>query len=158
MRRIVVLLSAAVVALLLGAPGATAAGTTTTTLVYYETVAPEDVVFIPACTPGPTNPTCDPRGPGSVLITSGTLSYTQGGPAIGRVTTYCVTTFKYGNDYFGRCTVTLYTPQGTFVATGEINESALERFVPQTLNVHRGTLTVQQVVYPNVFRLTLRLH
>ena len=77
---------------------------------------------------------------------------------IGRVTTYCVTAFKYGNDYIGRCTVTLYTPQGVFVATGEINESALERYVPQTLNTHRGTLTVQQIVYPNVFRLTLRLN
>lgn len=156
MRRILVLVFAALATL--GVVVSPASATTGRTYVYYETVAPEDVIFIPACTPGPTNPTCDPRGPGSVLITSGTLSYTQGGPVIGRVTTKCTTTFKYGNDYFGYCVVTLYTPQGIFTATGEINESALERFVPQTLNVHRGTLTVQQVVYPNVFQLTLRLN
>jgi hypothetical protein len=156
MRRIVVLLVAALATL--GVVASPASALTGRTYVYYETVAPDDVVFIPACVPGPTNPTCDPRGPGSVLISSGTLSYTQGGAAIGHVTTKCTTTFKYGNDYFGYCVVTLYTPQGTFVATGEINESALERFVPQTLNVHRGTLTVQQVVYPNVFKLTLRLN
>lgn len=157
MRRFIFLLSALFAVLLVGAQPASASGTGTT-LVYYETVAEGDVVFIPACTPGPTNPTCDPRGPGSVLSSVGSLSYTPGGPQVGTVRTYCVTTFKYGNDYFGRCIVTLYTPQGTFVATGEINESALERFVPQTLNVNRGTLTIQQIVYPNVFKLTLRLN
>lgn len=155
MRRILVPLFVALA--LFGVVAAPASAATGRTYVYYETVAPGDVVFIPACVPGPANPTCDPRGPGSVFISSGTLSYSQGGPAIGRITTKCTTTFKWGNDYFGYCVDTLYTPQGTFVATGEINESALERYEPQTLNVYRGTLTVQQVVYPNVFKLTLRL-
>jgi hypothetical protein len=130
-----------------------------TTLVYYETVAPEDVQFIPACVPGPENPACDPRGPGSVLISTGTLSATQGGPAVGSVYTKCTTTRKVGADYYGFCLVVLTTPQGKFIAVGEINETGLERYEPQRLTLvgARGTLTVQQIVYPNVFRLTVTL-
>ncbi|GAA3191211.1 hypothetical protein ACFO1B_40765 [Dactylosporangium siamense] len=154
MRRFLLLLSTVVAALLVTGQAAHATGGSTT--VYYETVADGDVTFIPACIPGPGNPTCDPRGPGSVFISTGALSATQGGTGIGTVTTSCLTTFKYGADYYGFCTDTLYTAQGVVVATGEINESGLERFEPQTLNVHRGTLTVQQVVYPKVFKLTLR--
>ncbi|TDC92502.1 hypothetical protein [Actinomadura sp. 7K507] len=66
--------------------------------VYYETVADGDTQFIPACTPGPDNPTCDPRGAGSKLISTGSLSYTQGGATIGSVHTECTTTRKVGAD------------------------------------------------------------
>ncbi|WP_433136158.1 hypothetical protein ACQPZ8_28450 [Actinomadura nitritigenes] len=129
-----------------------------TTNVYYETVADGDTQFIPACTPGPDNPTCDPRGAGSRLISTGSLSYTQGGATIGSVHTDCTTTRKVGNDYYGFCTDTLTTPQGNSVAVGEINESALERYEAQnlTLTGAHGCLTVQQVVYPNVFKLTVK--
>lgn len=123
---------------------------------YYETDT--SVQFIPACTPGPANPTCDPRGPGSILSTSGTLSYTQGGATVGTISTSCTTTNKTGSDYYAVCTDTLSTPGGTITAVGYVDESALERYVPQNLSVAGppgGVLTVQQVVYPNVFRLTL---
>ncbi|WP_084965103.1 FAD-binding protein [Thermoactinospora rubra] len=58
----------------------------------------------------------------------------------------------------GHCTDTLRVPEGRFTAVGEINETALERYEPQTLTLtgRRGTLTVQQIVYPNEFKLTLR--
>lgn len=129
-------------------------------LVYFEKVAPEDVIFVPACVPGPQNPTCDPRGPGSWFSSVGDLSRVQGGPAIGQVTVYCLTTRKVGPDYFGLCTEVLYTPEGTFEARGEINESALERFVPQQMplfNGGTGALTVQQITYPDQFVLVVGL-
>ena len=149
---------AAAAALLVTASPASATTTTVrnaTSTVYYETVPAADVIFVPACTPGPTNPACDPRGPGSVLISRGDLSLTQGGPSVGTVRTVCVTTFKSGNDYYGWCVVTLTVDGRVITATGVINESALERFEPQRLKVRDGTLTIEQVVYPNVFRLTL---
>ncbi|GAA3191145.1 hypothetical protein ACFO1B_40725 [Dactylosporangium siamense] len=127
-----------------------------THVTYYETAG--SVIFVPACTPTPADPTCDPRGAGSWFSSTGPLSLTQGGAAVGSVSTYCLTTRKVGADYYGTCTDVLYTPAGTFEATGEINESALERFVPQQLpltNGHTGTLTVQQVTYPDVFVLTV---
>lgn len=155
MRKLLALFTVVVASMGLIASPASAA----TTLVYYETVAPQDVQFIPACIPGPENPACDPRGPGSVLISTGTLSATQGGPVIGSVHTRCTTTRKVGADYYGFCVVVLTTPQGKFIAVGEINETGLERYEAQQLTLvgARGSLTVQQVVYPNVFRLTVRL-
>ena len=63
---------------------------------------------------GPQNPTCDPRGPGSVLISVGSLARTQGGPSVGSVSTYCTTTRKVGADYYGYCVDVLYTPEGVF--------------------------------------------
>lgn len=134
-----------------------AAGTTS---VYYETVADGDTQFIPACIPGPDNPACDPRGAGSKLISTGSLAYTQGGASIGSVHTECTTTRKVGADYYGFCVDTLTTPQGTYIGVGEINESALERYEAQKLVLAgaRGCLTVQQVVYPNVFKLTVDRH
>lgn len=50
------------------------------------------------------------------------------------------------------------TSPGGLTAVGLINESGLERFEPQTLSIAGppgGTLTVLQVVYPNVFKLTV---
>lgn len=153
MRRILTVLALAFALATVGLSGVAQARTTT---VYYETVGDNEVTFIPACLPGPGNPTCDPRGAGSILYSHGALAATQGGAKIGDVYTLCVTTRKVGNDYYGFCTDVVVTPTGTVIATGEINESALERFVPQTLQVAGGgTLTVQQVVYPNVFRLTV---
>jgi hypothetical protein len=73
-------------------------------------------VFIPACTSGPQNPTCDPRGPGSVLISVGSLARTQGGAFVGSVSTYCTTTRKVGADYYGYCVDVLNTPEGVFEA------------------------------------------
>ncbi|NUR29860.1 MAG: hypothetical protein HOV83_29090 [Catenulispora sp.] len=68
-----------------------------------------------------------------------------------------MTTRKVGADYYGACHDKLTTPNGTRIGLGEINESGLERFEPQTLCLTgpHGTLTVQQVVYPNVFKLTI---
>ena len=126
--------------------------------VYFETVPSDGVQFIPACIPGPSNPTCDPRGPGSVLIDNGTLSYTQGGATIGTIATKCTTTNVTNGDYYGVCTDTLNTQSGTITAVGYLDESAIERFQPQTIPVSSppgGGLTIQQVVYPNVFQLTL---
>jgi hypothetical protein len=155
MRKLLAMLTVVVACLGLIASPASAA----TTLTYYETVAPQDVQFIPACVPGPENPACDPRGPGSVLISTGTLSATQDGPVIGSVYTKCTTTRKVGADYYGFCLVVLTTPQGRFIGVGEINETGLERYEAQQLTLvgARGSLTVQQIVYPNVFRLTVRL-
>jgi len=157
MRTILAAITLALATLGYTAAPATAGTSGTTTVVYYETVAEGDVEFIPACTPGPQDPACDPRGPGSVLISTGSLSYTQGGATVGSVRTTCITTRRVASDYYGVCVVTLTTPEGTFVAVGEINESGLERYEPQRLRLAgaRGTLTVQQVVYPNVFRLTV---
>lgn len=141
-----------------GALAAAMPASASTGQVYYETVPADGVQFIPACIPGPSNPTCDPRGPGSVLIDQGTLSYTQDGPAVGSISTKCTTTNKTGGDYYAVCTDTLNTPQGTIVAVGYLNESAIERFQPQTIPVASppgGSLTILQVVYPNVFKLTL---
>ncbi|MBW8485881.1 hypothetical protein [Actinomadura parmotrematis] len=148
----------AVTAAALGAMAVPASAASTN--VYYETVADGDTQFIPACIPGPDNPTCDPRGAGSVLISNGSLAYTQGGATVGSVSTRCTTTRKVGNDYYGVCTDVLTTPQGKFTAVGEINESALERYEAQNLCLTGayGTLTVQQVVYPNVFKLTVARH
>ncbi|MBA2890147.1 hypothetical protein [Nonomuraea soli] len=154
MRKLLAALAVSAAALCLVTGPANASGSR----VYYETVAPGDVQFIPACIPGPNNPTCDPRGPGSVFTSVGSLSYTQGGAAIGSITTECTTTHKIGNDYYGFCEDVLTTPQGTFTAVGSINETGLERYEPQTLSIAGppgGTLTVQQIVYPNVFKLTV---
>jgi hypothetical protein len=88
-----------------------------------------------------------------VLISVGSLARTQGGASVGSVSTYCTTTRKVGADYYGYCVDVLYTPEGVFEARGEINEAGLERYEPQSLPVvapHRGSLTVQQIVYPNV--------
>ncbi|MDX6742418.1 allene oxide cyclase barrel-like domain-containing protein [Actinocorallia sp. A-T 12471] len=126
--------------------------------VYYETVGEGDVEFIPACIPGPQNPGCDPRGAGSVFISWGDLSYTQGGAAVGTVRTECTTTHKVGDDYWGFCQDDLVTPEGNFTAIGLINETGLERYEPQTLFIAGppgGSLEVQQIVYPNVFKLTV---
>lgn len=135
-----------------------AAASASTGQVYYETVPANGVQFIPACIPGPNNPTCDPRGPGSILIDNGTLSATQNGPAIGTISTTCTTTNKTGGDYYAVCTDTLNLPSGQITAVGYLDESAIERFQPQTIPVASppgGGLTIQQVVYPNVFQLTL---
>ncbi|WP_336213168.1 hypothetical protein [Nonomuraea sp. LPB2021202275-12-8] len=157
MRRFLIALAATLA--LFGLAPAGPAFAASSTEVYYETVAEGDVSFIPACTPGPQNPTCDPRGPGSVLTSKGTLAATQGGPAVGSITTTCVTTRKVGADYYGACYDKLVTPSGTRIALGEINESGLERYEPQTLclTLPHGTLTIQQIVYPNVFKLTLEI-
>lgn len=154
MRKVLVLMTLAALALVGVAPAASAGGTTAE--VYYEFVAPEDVTFIPACTPGPDNPTCDPRGPGSVLISVGTLSETQGGAPVGSIKTECVTTKVVDGDYYGYCFDTLNVGNEKIVAHGEINQSAVERFEPATLDVMGGgTLEVAQIVFPNEFRLTL---
>lgn len=155
MRKLVTLCAVLMASVGLAASPASAS----TTLVYYETVAPQDVQFIPACTPGPQNPTCDPRGPGSVFISTGTLSTSPGGPSVGSVFTKCTTTRKVGADYYGFCVDVLKTPHGQFTAVGEINETGLERYEAQRLKLvgAYGSLTVQQVVYPNVFRLTVTL-
>ncbi len=65
-----------------------------------------------------------------------------------------------GADYYGFCVDTLNTPQGKYIGVGEINESALERYEAQKLALVGawGRLTVQQVVYPNVFKLTVDRH
>ncbi|NUR29784.1 MAG: hypothetical protein HOV83_28705 [Catenulispora sp.] len=152
MRKLLIAAAAACAAIALASTPASA------TTVYYETVGPNDVTFIPACVPGPSNPTCDPRGAGSVFISVGTLSYTQGGSPVGSINTKCTTTHKVGNDYYGLCEETLHRPGGDITAVGEINESGLERYEPQHLSIAGppgGTLTVLQVVYPNVFKLTV---
>lgn len=154
MRKFLLLLVAALGLAVLPATAASAGST----LVYYEKVGADDVVFVPACTPGPQNPTCDPRGPGSWFSSVGDLSRTQGGTKIGTVTVFCLTTRKVGADYYGHCTEVLYTPEGIFEARGEINETGLERFEPQRLALVKpgpGTLTVQQIVFPDEFRLTV---
>lgn len=136
------------------------AASASTTRVYFEKTPANGVVFVPACTPTPVNPTCDPRGPGSWFTSTSPLSYTRGGPQIGTVSVFCLTTRKTGADYYGNCTEVLYTPQGIVKAVGEINESGLERFEPQSLPVVDGgvgTLTVLQVTYPDEFKLTLNL-
>jgi len=143
---------------LAGAIAAAVPAHASTGQVYYETVPATGTTFIPACIPGPSDPTCDPRGPGSVLIDNGTLSYTQDGAVIGTISTRCTTTNETGGDYYAVCTDTLDTPSGTTTAVGYLDESAIERFQAQTIAVAgppAGSLTIQQVVYPNVFQLTL---
>ena len=78
--------------------------------------------------------------------------------SVGSISTKCTTTNKTGGDYYAVCTDTLNTPQGTIVGVGYLNESAIERFEPQTIPVASppgGSLTILQVVDPNVFKLTL---
>lgn len=153
-RKASVLVAAAFAAVALAPFSASATGGQ----VYYETVGQNDTVFIPACQPGPDNPTCDPRGAGSRFISDGTLSLTQGGASVGSVHTDCSTTGKTGDDYYAVCTDTLKVGSSTVTAVGYLNESAMERFVPQVIPVAApggGSLTIQQIVYPNVFKLTL---
>lgn len=141
-------------------PSAAVHAATPNQYVYFEKVAPEDVVFVPACVPGPQDPTCDPRGAGSWFASVADLTRVRGGAAVGVVTVFCLTTRKVGADYYGHCTEVLHTPEGTFEASGEINESALERFVPQQMPLVSGgpgVLTVQQVTYPDEFVLTVSL-
>lgn len=139
---------------------AVAAGTTSasaaSTLVFTEKTT--SVTFVPAVG------SSDPRGAGSVLITQGTLS--KDGSAVGTVYVTCRTTRQVGTDYYGYCEESLVTGNGAIFAHGEINESALERYQAQSLQVYAGggvyggatgTLTVQQVVYPDTFTLTVAL-
>lgn len=156
MRRILALittLAAALAALLVGGAGTAAAATT---LVYVEQTT--SVRFVPAIGAP------DPRGPGSVLISEGTLS--QDGEVVGTVYVQCYTTRVVDGDYYGYCIQTLVVPGGALFASGEINESALERFVPQSIPIvagagvyggATGTLEIQQTRFPDEFRLTARL-
>lgn len=136
--------------------GSTAAAQAATTLVYQEVTT--SVAFIPSNGP-------DPRGAGSVIISEGDLL--QGGSKVGTVYVYCTTTRQVGADYYGLCEETLSLPGGALFARGEINESALERFVPQTITITSGggvyggatgTLKIQQTTFPDKFTLTATLH
>lgn len=135
------------------------------TQVYDEVVPDTGVIFIPACIPGVTPGCTDPRGPGSVLISFGDLL--QNGTKVGTVTLVCTTTAKIGADYQGNCDETLYLANGTLKASGQVNESAIERFEPQRIRItggtgayagKGGTLTVLQTKYPNEFRLTANVY
>jgi hypothetical protein len=159
MRILKTLAAAATVGIGLLAPGlaapASAAGGVPDVL--YELVGADDVTFVPACVPGPSNPTCDPRGPGSVLVSTGDLSTTQHGPAVGTIKTTCLTTRVVAGDYYGYCVDVLRVGAAVRIGHGEINESAMERFVPQYVDVvGGGRLQIDQIVYPNEFRLTYR--
>lgn len=132
--------------------GGTAVAQAATTLVYQEVTT--SVVFIPSSGP-------DPRGAGSVIISKGDLL--QNGTKVGTIDLTCTTTRKVGADYYGYCEETLTVPGGALFARGEINESALERFEPQTLAIYAGggiyggrigTLKIQQTTYPDKFTLT----
>jgi hypothetical protein len=149
---VTVLAIAALGVLGLTAPSAQAA----TTLTFREVTT--SVTFLPASGP-------DPRGAGSVFISEGDL--VQNGQRVGTVYVNCLTTRKVGADYYGYCRETLtVTGKGSIFAEGEINESALERFVPQTIAVtggagayagRTGSLRIQQVVFPTEFVLTVTL-
>lgn len=154
LRRLVAVLAVATLGFLgLTMPSAQAA----TTLTYREVTT--SVQFVPASG-------ADPRGAGSRFISTGDLL--QNGQKVGVVTVDCLTTRKTGGDYYGFCRETLAIPgQGSIYAEGEINESALERFVPQTIPVksssgvfgnRKGTLKIQQVVFPTEFVLTVTLN
>lgn len=153
LRRVVAVLAVSMLGVLgLTMPSAQAA----TTLTYREVTT--SVQFIPASG-------ADPRGAGSRFISKGDLL--QNGVKVGVVDVDCITTRQVAGDYYGFCRETLViTGKGSIYAEGEINESALERFVPQTIPVkassgvfgnRTGTLKIQQVVFPTEFVLTVTL-
>lgn len=157
MRRALAFIAVIAGALAVGAPSAMASSA----LVYQEVVPATGTTFIPACTPGVGGCT-DPRGPGSVLITQGNLL--QNGSQVGSVTVFCTTTSVVNGDYYGYCEESLKVPGGAIFAHGTVDESAIERFQPQSIAIYAapglgstGTLTIQQTVYPDQFQLTAAL-
>jgi|GEM_PF-3528126 len=141
-----------------------------------------DVVFTPnPC--GAPSPTCDPRGVGSSFTSRGPLTRADG-TRPGTVTVSCPTVDAKLNpafppvqvapgiwvpatDYYGNCTVEMVFSNGSITARGVINETALERYEAQVVQVVAGSgayaylaaarslVTIDQLQYPNIFSLTV---
>lgn len=143
--------------LLAGVPAVVSTASAATVVSYTEKTT--SVNFVPAI----GEP--DPRGAGSVLFSTGDLY--EGSDVVGSVNVTCETTRVVDGDYYGYCEQTLEVPGGALYARGEINETALERFEPQTIEIfagagiyadQSGTLEIQQIVFPDEFVLTATLN
>jgi len=150
---------------------------------WYEYAPLSSVTFTPAC--APAGPTCDPRGPGSWFASSALLT-NGSGVAVGQVHVRCDTTHSVARldlgtvstpfgtfparDYYGDCLNSIFVGGEYIIAKGNINETGLERYEPQTTKVvavspgfrspvdlleSQAYLKVQQVAFPDRFELSI---
>lgn len=106
--------------------------------------------------------------PGSTIqLTAVLVNPANHSQVIGTKNEFCIiTAYAPGPQLW--CNESLvFTGKGTLYAQGNIDEVLLEHYVPQTIQVFAGsgiyagktgTQTIQQVVFPNEFFLTIRLN